>query len=330
MDVSNDERFIRAVEGMIEPMDVSHLLFLQELRRLLPRPLFKRLLHRAARNTPYLGFVIDPYSLFLFFELKDTARAQAMLPARYELAKARIFADEEPGYYFGIGNLSTRATTFWGVRQEHYLIARDRETGLLSWIFIGVLSDTVIAMPNIGIQAPNCRCAIFTTNSKGEILLDFAESRGDRQLSLKGNITSGVRRKLDEPLWLLGNTSIAHSTDLSGGDDDPFAVIFDPAEVEYALDIPTEEISITSNTLYPGLAETELAKALCFPYAQHYVADSPGQRTVVTSRDEMISKYAVLRDAESHRTFSSRTIKIELGVGVAAAAILTVLLVVLL
>ena len=330
MNVTNDEKFIKAVEHMIEPMDVSHLLFLQGLRRLLPARLFKWMLHRASRNTPYLGFVIEPYSLFLFFRLADIERAKAMLPPRYELARARIFADDTPEYYFGVGNLFTRASTFWGARQESYLIATDRETGLLSWIFIGILSNTVRALPTTGIGAPNSRGAVFTTNSRGEVLLDFTEDGTGRRLALNGRITNGTRRALHEPLWLLGNTSVAHSMELAGGDDDPFAVVFDPAEVDYALEIPTEDISIVENTLFPGLAEPELARVICFPYAQHYIADSPGCRTVVTDRADMIQKYSALRDRSKHRTFSSRTIKIEIAVGAAVLAAITTLLVVLL
>lgn len=329
MQITDDEKFIKGVESLIDPMDVSHLLFLQELRKMLPRRIFKRLLHRASQRTPYLGFVIEPYSLFLFFKLKDIERARSMLPKRYELVKARVFADEEPDYYMGVGNLSTRATTFWGARQEHYLIARDRDTGLLSWIFIGILSNTVIAVPTTGIADANSTNAVFTTTSKGQVILDFKEDTTDRQLTLHGKITGGTFRELDEPLWLLGNTSIAHSLDLSGGEDDPFAVVFDPAEVERALDIPPEDITITRNTLFPGLAEPELAKVLCFPFAQHYVADSPGCRTVVRSREEMIDKYTALRDADEHRTFSSRTIKRQVGIGALLLVLTTVVVVML-
>ena len=41
----------------------------------------------------------------------------------------------------------------------------------------------------------------------------------------------------------MGNTSIAYSKQMSGGDDNPFAVIFDPVEVNEALDIPPEDES---------------------------------------------------------------------------------------
>jgi hypothetical protein len=76
------------------------------------------MLYRASKNTPCIGFVIEPYSLFLFFKLRDIEYAKSMLPDRYELAKTKLFADDVPDYYMGIGNLGTRASTFWGTRQN--------------------------------------------------------------------------------------------------------------------------------------------------------------------------------------------------------------------
>ena len=330
MKISNEEKFIKGVENLIQPMKTSNLLFFQQLKILLPPFIFKRLLHRASKKTPYIGFVIDPYSLFLFFKLKDIQTARSMLPDRYELAEAKIFADDEPDYYLGIGNLSTRATTFWGVRQESYLIARDKETGLLSWIFIGILSNTIIALPTKGIADPNCKQALFTTSSKGEIFLQIEEAKTGRQLSLKGSIKKGKTRRLDQPLWLMGNASIAHSRELAAGDDNPFAVIFDPAEVDEGLDIPTEDITILENTLFPGFAEAEPSRVVCFPFAQHYIADSPGCHTFVRDYDDMISKYNELAETEKLKTFSARTIVVELTIAIAASVLVAVLLVLIL
>jgi hypothetical protein len=308
-------------------MKTSNLLFFQQLKKLLPPFLFKKLLHRASRKTPYIGFVIDPYSLFLFFRLTDIEAAKSMLPQRYELAKVNIFADDEPGYYLGIGNLSTRASTFWGVRQESYLIARDKETGLLSWIFIDILSNTIIALPTKGIADPNCNRAFFTTSSNGEVYLHIEEDKTNRQLWLKGSIKRGKTRTLDQSLWLMGNTSIAHSKKLSDGDDKPFAVIFDPAEVDEGLDIPKEDITIVNNTLFPGFAEAEPSRVICFPYAQHYIADSPGCHTFVRDHDHMISKYNELAETEKLKTFSAKTIVTELSIAIAASILVAVLLI---
>jgi hypothetical protein len=322
----NDEKFIKRVETLIDPMAVSSLLTFQRLRKLLPRAIMKRLLHRAARKVPRIGFVIDPYSLFLFFRLKDIEQAKSMLPERYELAKTSIFADEEPDYYMGIGNLSTRASTFWGVRQESYLIARDKVTGLLSWIFIDILSNTVIALPTEGIASPNTETAVFTTNAKGEVFLDIREAGTARGFAMKGSIRNAERRALDEPIWLMGNTSIGHSKRFADGEDRPFAVIFDPAEVHEALEVPLEDIEIRQNTLFPGLAETEPCKALCFPFAQHYIADSPGCFTSVTDRDDMIRHYTREAESDDLKTFSGRTILVQIGISFAVCAAVIILL----
>ncbi len=324
--VKNDEGFIRLVEKLINPPEINDLFFYQRLKVILPRFLFKALLLRVSKKTPKMGFVIEPYSLFLFFKLKDVEKAKSMLPERYELVKAKIFADDKPEYYYGTGIFNTRATTFWGARQESYLIARDKETGLLSWIFIDVLSNTLIAMPSKGIADPNSKTAFFTTNSKGEILLDFQEDKKGRQIALRGNLKRGKARKLDRDLWLLGNTSIAHSKELMDKSDDPFAVVFDPAEVETALDVPVKDFNITANTLFPDLMEKKLLKVLCFPYAQHYIADSPGCRTYVKDYDDMIGKYGELAKLKGMKTFTPKMIRNQLLVGLAILIVAVVMM----
>ena len=326
MEIQNEEKFIKGVESLINPMEVSDLLFFQKLKKLLPPQIMKRLLHRASKKTPYIGFVIDPYSLFLFFRISNIEYAKSMLSDRYELTKTRLFTDDEPGYYMGIGNLNTRASTFWGTRQEAYLIATDKKTGLLSFIFIDILSNTIIALPTKGIADPNCKKAVFTTSSKGEIFLDIQENKTNRKLLLTGSIKRGKMRRLDQRLWLMGNTSIGHCKKTANGDDNPFAVIFDPAEVYEALDIPPEDIRITENTLFPGLAQPEISKAICFPFAQHYFADSPGCYTTIKDRDDLVSKYNKLAGSEELLTFSSKTIVKQISVGIAVTILVLIFL----
>ena len=326
MEIENEEKFIKGVERLINPSAVSNLLFFQNLKRLLPPFLLKRLLFRASKKTPHIGFVIEPYSLFLFFKLKDIEFAKSMLPDRYELSKTRLFADDEPEHYMGIGNLKTRASTFWGTRQEAYLIATDKETGILSFIFIDILSDTIIALPSKGIADPNCKTAIFTTSSRGEVFLDMEERKTGRKLVMTGSIKDGKIRKLDETLWVMGNTSIGHSKRLADGGDQPFAVIFDPAEVEEALDIPPDQIRITENTLFPGLAAPEISKVVCFPFAQHYIADSPGCFTSVKDRNDLISQYNELALSEKWVTFSASTIVKQLAMGMGLTVVIVILL----
>jgi len=330
MEIQNKGNFIKKVEGSIDPMEVSSLLFFQQIKGLLPSPILKWLLYRASKNTPYIGFVIDPYSLFLFFRLSNIEYAKSILPGRYELAKARLFTGDEPEYYMGIGNLNTRASTFWGTRQEAYLIATDKKTGLLSFIFIDILSNTIIALPTKGIVDPNSKRAIFTTSSKGDVFLDIQEDKTHRRLSFTGSIKRGKMRMLDQDLWMMGNTSIGHCKKFTKGNDIPFAVIFDPAEVSEALDIPPEDIHITENTLFPGLAHPEISKAVCFPFAQHYIADSPGCYTTLKDRNDLVSKYNEIANYETFKTFSARTIVKQLFIGIAISILITVFLILIL
>lgn len=330
MKILDDIKFIKNVENLIDPAEVCNLFFFQGFRKFLPNSLFKKMLVKTSKKTPYMGFVIEPYSLFLFFKIKDVEKARAMLPDRFELTKARVFEDDEPDYYFGIGNLNTRGSTFWGVRLESYLIATDKETGLLSWIFFDILSNTIIAIPSEGVIDPNSKNAIFTTSSKGDILLDIKDDHSDREIVLKGNLERGVMRKPDQPLWVTGNTSIGHIKDISDYGDDPFAVIFDPSEVSRAMDLPVEDFHISRNTLVPDFAEKELSKVACFPYTQHYIADSPGCRTYVRNDDDLISNYNKLTKINDMKTFSTKSIRRLFFAGIIISPIISIILFILL
>lgn len=330
MRVRNDEQFIKIVESLIDPAEVSTIYFFNTFKKFLPKKMFKKLLIKTSKQSPYMGFVIEPYSLFLFYKLKDIEKAKSILPARYELTKARIFTDDEPGYYFGMGIFNTRATTFWGTRLESYLIARDRETGLLSWIFIDILSDTIIALPKEGIVDPNTKKSVYTTSSKGDIYLDFQENKTNRQIQVNGNLKKGKMRKLDQELWVAGNTSIAHSKDLMDQDDEPFAVIFDPAEVEEAMELPLEDFSLLSHTMLPDFAEAEICQIACFPFTQHYIADSPGCRTYIKTTEDMIKKYNEIAEMKKIDSFSTKSIKRQFSFGIASSFMVSIILFILL
>ncbi len=329
-EIKNDEPFIRKVESLIRPTEVDDVVFLGSLRRLVPPTLFKRVLYNSSRRYPRIGFVIEPYCLFLFFRLSDVEYAKRLLPDRYELAKARIFEDDPPEYYFGMGIFNTRASTFWGSRLETYLIARDRVTGITSWIFENILSDTIIAHPGTGIADPNCAQAMYTTNSRGEVFLDFQEAEQGGGLEVRGNLTRGTRRALEQDLWIMGNSSIGHTNSFGSDSDEPFAVVFDPGEVASALEIPVDDLRILRSTLLPAFAEKELRKAVCFPFAQHYIADSPGQRTFVKDREDMVAKYHEIVSMDRMQTYSAKGLKTLFVSGALATGLATVILLALL
>jgi len=330
MKVKDDEKFIKIVEGLVSPAEVCTIFFFNSMRRLLPRGLFKKLLNRTSRKTPYMGFIIEPYSLFFFFRLKDVEKAKSLLPDRYELTKARIYEEDEPGYYFGMGIFNTRASTFWGTRLESYLIARDKKTGLLSWIFIDIVSDTIIASPREGVADPNALKAIYTTSARGELFVDFEKAVGGRCLQAKGSLKQGRFRRLEQELWITGNNSVAHSKELMDKDDDPFAVIFDPAEVDEALELPVEDFKISLQSMVPDFAEPELCQTACFPYTQHYIADSPGCRTFVKSPEDMVEIYNEISRRTDLKTFSAKGIKHQFFFGIGATFVAAVIMFILL
>ena len=301
MAIHEDEGFIKLVESLIDPAEVCDLYFFQRFKAFLPKSLFKKMLAKTSKKTPYMGFVIEPYALFMFFRLKDVEKARALLPDRYELIKSAVFAGEDPDYYLGMGIFNTKASTFWGTRLESYLIAKDKETGLVSWIFIDIISDTLIALPSEGVADRNTKRAIYTTSSKGDVFLDIQGGPVGTSSSCEGEHLKGRQEGPGSALWVLGNTSIAHSRELAGNSEDPFAVIFDPAEVEAAMDIPLDDISLRENSLFPELAEPEPCKVLCFPYAQHYIADSPGCRTSIRNERDMMENYKRLAGSRRRR-----------------------------
>lgn len=330
MKVKDDEKFIKTVEGLIDPAEVQNIFFFQKFRKLIPGALFKKILNRTAKKTPYMGFVIEPYSLFLFFKIRDVEKAQFLLPPRYKLTKTCVFEKDEPDYYFGIGNLNTRGSTFWGVRLESYLIATDTETGLISWIFFDILSNTIIALPSEGVTDPNCSRAVFTTGYAGDIYLDIKEDKSEREVVLKCSMERGVMRRPQQDLWVMGNTSIGHINELITHNDDPFAVIFNPSEVSRALDIPPEDVYITKNTLVPDFAEQTPCKTACFPYTQHYIADSPGCRTHIKSQEDLIHTCNKMLDRHHPKPFSTKNIQRLFFTGLAFFPLLSLFLFILL
>jgi hypothetical protein len=69
-EIENDEPFIRKVESLICPAEVSDLIFFSSLKKFIPPALFKRVLYNTSKRYPRIGFVIEPYCLFLFFRLR--------------------------------------------------------------------------------------------------------------------------------------------------------------------------------------------------------------------------------------------------------------------
>ena len=133
-----------------------------------------------------------------------------------------------------------------------------------------------------------------------------------------------------QPLWITGNTSIGYIKEISDYGDDPFAVIFDPAEVSEAYDCPVDDFNIKVNTLVPDFAEQKLSKVACFPYTQHYIADSPGCRTYVRNDEFLIRNYNKFAEMKDIKTFSTKSIKKLFFAGIVISPIISIILFILL
>ena len=325
----NKINFAKGVERLINPISVGTLHFMQSFNQLLPKSIQKQFVKSSSKKTPYMGFVVEPYSLFLCYEIKNIEEAKSLLPDGFKLIKTKIFADDEPKYYCIFGCVRAHTSAFWGSRTEFYVIAEDQKTGLLSWIIIDYITDTISYDSKNGLASPNSSQSVTTTDYSGNLLIDIQKKDGSHKLSLSTDIKKGVIKNLDQRLWLEGNLSIGYGRNLSDNGADIFALKFESGEVEEALKIPVSNLHIESNTWYPGLFEEAPSQIVCFPYAQHFISDSPGHSSVIKNKSELISAVEAI-DFNKIKVFSTKSFKIMFLLGSAISFTLTVVLVLLL
>lgn len=286
----NPKKFAKGVERLINPIEVGNIHTVQQLNKLLPKGIQNKITSSSGRKFPEMGFVVEPYSFFLFYEIKDIKKAQNMLPEGFKLIKTGAYEDDIPKYYAIFGVFRAHTSAFWGARTEFYVIAEDENTGLLTWVIVDYDTNTIGYDKKNGLRSPNCSDAVITINHRGRVFVDFQRDDGSRQLAFDGGIEKGKMRNLDQRLWLEGNLSVVYGKDLEGNSNEVFSLKFEPCEVEKALDIPLEEVNIDTNTWYPDLFEETPSIALCFPYAQHFISDSPGFSSQTMNKEELINK----------------------------------------
>lgn len=325
----NKTNFAKGVERLVDPISVGTLHFMQSFNQILPKSIQKKVVKSSSQKTPYMGFVVEPYSLFLCYEIKDTEKAKSLLPDGFKLIKTRIFTDDDPKYYCIFGCVRAHTSAFWGSRTEFYVIAEDEKTGLLSWIIIDYLTDTISYDSKNGLSSPNSNRSVMTIDYTGTIFIDIQKIDDSHKLKLETNIENSKMKNLDQRLWLEGNLSIGYGRNLSDNGADIFALKFEPGEVEKALQVPIPNLHIDANTWYPGLFEKDPSQIICFPYAQHYISDSPGHSSTIKNKDELMSAVNAI-DFNNIKVFSTKSFKIMFLVGTTFSFTLTMVLVLLL
>lgn len=323
------EKFVKGVENLVNPIDVGSLHFIQSFNKLLPKAIQEKLVNSSAKETPYMGFVVEPYATFLCYEIENVEWAKKLLPDGFQLIKSKVFDDDDPKYICIFGCFTSHTSAFWGSRVEFYIIAEDTKTGLLSWIIVDYDSNTISYDKRDGLRDPNAHNAVVTTDCEGKIYVDVKKNDGGRELVFDCDFESGKFGPLDQRLWLEGNLSIGYGSEFDGKDASIFSLKFNPCEVRRGVNIPLESVNVSSNSWYPGLFKDMPFRVLSFPYAQHFVSDSPGSSSNLKNEKELVEAVESI-DFDSIKVFSTKSFKTMFLVGSIVSFLITTVLIVLL
>ncbi len=323
----SQNNFAKGVERLIDPISVGTLHFIQSFNRLLPRFIQAKLIKSSSNKIPYMGFVVEPYSSFLCYEIADIDKAKSLLPDGFELVKTKIFDTDEPKYYCIFGCFRAHTSAFWGARTEFYIIAEDQKSGLLSWIIVDYDTDTISYDKKNGLRSPNSSKSVITINHRGTLFVDIKRDDNSRGLAFDANVESGKMTNLDQRLWLEGNLSVGYGRVLSENGADIFSLKFEPCEVEKALNIPTVNLQI--NSWYPGLFTNQPSQIVCFPYAQHFVSDNIGYSSKIKNKDELLTAIDII-DFDKVAVLSTKIFRTMFLVGGAVSFVISAMLLILL
>jgi hypothetical protein len=286
MKVEELRRYIKTTEKMVVPAQVANTTQGSALLRKLPLKLQQYIASWGARTNPYMSFVVEPYAVFLAFEVIDLQAAAQLLPPNYSLFSASMFADTPGRPCAIVGAFNVHTSVFWGSRVEFYLIAENCETGLLSWIIVEYESNTHSYEPSKGFIGPSTSHSVVTTSYLGEIIVDIEGARSDHGLVLVADLKNGLFTELDQRVWVEGNLSVDYGGELQQYTK-PFSLVFDPQEMARALKLPLDDISLCLNTFGAGMLDPTPFEAACFPYAQHFVTTSIPTATTMRTADDL-------------------------------------------
>jgi hypothetical protein len=279
-------RFIKTTEKMVVPARVASTTQGSAMLRKLPLRLQRYIVDRGARTNPYMSFVVEPYAVFLAFEVVDAEAAERVLPPNYSLFPSAMFSDTPKRPCAIVSAFNVHTSVFWGSRVEFYLIAENCETGLLSWVIVEYESNTHSYDPSQGFVGPSTSHSVVTTSYLGEIIVDVVSARSDNGLTLVADMKNGDLTELDQRLWVEGNLSVDYGGELQQCTK-PFSLVFDPKEMAQALKLPVEDISLCVNTFGDGMLDPMPFEAACFPYAQHFVTTSVPTATSLRTAEDL-------------------------------------------
>ena len=270
--------YAKGVEKLVNPMEVGKVHYMQTKMKHLPVFLQRKIITSASKKASKMPFVVEPYCSFLFYEITEPERMQKFLPEGFVPAKTAVF-DGGPEKYYGIVTMfRVHSSVFWGARTEFYLVAENSKTGLLSWIICDYISDTISYDEKHGLKSPDAHDAVMTTTCEGDFVCEMSASE-DKYVRCEMNLDGAKMQALSSRLWIEGNTSIGYGRLAGEGDGDLFSLTFFPEEMKRALEVPLDKVRVADVLCGTGKLGGVLERAVSFPYAQHMLSDSPGQRT---------------------------------------------------
>ena len=302
--------FIKKTEALVKPKDVTAISFLSSFSKSLPKKTQHKFTQSGQKRIPYMGFIVDPYSVFLSFEIKNTSAAQEMLPDGYELAEASIFNNDAKFPMVIASVFTARTSGFIGMRIEFYIIARNKETGMLSWIICDYETNTNSYDPKNGFCGYTCDPAVYTTTYSGELLVDIKNSTNNKEFILSVDLEKGNPRDLEESLWIEGNLIVDYGGVLKSDFSEPFSLIFDPDMVKEAVNIPVEHVSIKANSYLENIIDpVKPLNALIFPYSQHFIIKQDLQKYSVKNQEDLDFQIKAFLSGTGFRAMSGDDIK---------------------
>ena len=271
--------YAKGVERLVDPMKVGQVHYMQTMMKHLPVFLQKKIITSASKKASKMPFVVEPYCTFLFYEITEPEKMQKFLPDDFRPAKAAVFEGGQEKYYGIVTMFRIHTSVFWGARTEFYLVAENCTTGLLSWIMCDYISDTISYDEKNGLKSPDASAAVMTTTCEGDFVCDMRNTDGDKYAVCEMNLEGAKMKPLCKRLWIEGNTSIAYGRMAGEVDGDLFSLTFFPEEMKQALEVPLDKVRVADVLCGTGKIGGVLERAASFPYAQHMLSDSPGQRT---------------------------------------------------
>lgn len=299
------EEFIKLTEKMVTPKKVASVFQGAEFLKKLPVSMQKKIMEKGAKKEPDISFIVEPYSIFFAYEITDEDKVTEMIPEDYELIGCTMFDGERERKAVIIGAFNVHTSVFWGNRLEVYIIAKNKKTGMMSWIIKEYETDTISYDPGRGFISPNTEYSVLTTSFLGEVILDVKGRDSRQEIQAIAELKNASSKSLDKKLWIEGNFSVDYGKDLNVVKTKPFGLIFDPEEMNKALSIDQKDIMILKNDFLKDCTSKEPFQVCCFPYAQHFYTTSFPVENQVRSVGDMEKRIQEILELDNKVKFKS-------------------------